>query len=490
MIRPVVVCFGLVAGLALAAPHIGATQQSAAASDVRSQCDRAPADARVKACTTLIDAGSLAGRELGAAYVNRGRARVLTSDFAGAIADFTRALELLPGEPMVYEGRGLARVQSGDADGAIADLTEAIAIDPTESAYGNRGMAWLHKKDFDRALADLTKAIDINPNNPVTWMDRGRVKGERRDPSALDDLNKAIELRPGWADAYSNRGLVKRSQRDLAGALADLNRALELQPQHPQALNNRGSVRQQMGDFAGANADLTALLALDPGNAKAYGIRADVRRHLLDFTGALADIESGLKVATSERPALQALQGALQRDLGNLDAARASLDLVLAARVTPEYVHFRGVIRTDQGDHAGALGDFQVALKLEPTRDYAAIRIWMLESRLGRRTEATATIRARTQARRFAGTSDWVLTLSGFLDGSISEDRLVRAAVTGTDAERDKDRECEAYFYAGWVRLLDGNTRGARSFFERVVRGGRVLMVEYGSARAELTRLK
>jgi Flp pilus assembly protein TadD len=63
----------------------------------------------------------LRGKESAASYVNRGVGKAARGDFDGAIADFTRTIELDPKEPKAYNNRGLAKHHKGDFEGALAD---------------------------------------------------------------------------------------------------------------------------------------------------------------------------------------------------------------------------------------------------------------------------------------------------------------------------------------------------------------------------------
>src|SRR2546423_1794714 len=83
-------------------------------------------------------------------YNNRGDARFAKGDHDGAIADYTKAIEIDPRVAGPYAGRGLARQAKGDLDGAIADYTKAIEIDPHLAlAYYYRGVARLANSDLD-----------------------------------------------------------------------------------------------------------------------------------------------------------------------------------------------------------------------------------------------------------------------------------------------------------------------------------------------------
>ena len=62
------------------------------------------------------------------AYYYRGVAKQAKGDSDGAIADYTKAIELKPDFAMAYYNRGLAKGAKGDLDGANADHTKAIEI--------------------------------------------------------------------------------------------------------------------------------------------------------------------------------------------------------------------------------------------------------------------------------------------------------------------------------------------------------------------------
>jgi len=100
-------------------------------------------DVRISSCTRLIEGGSLSNPNLANAYYNRGinyRTKGLADQ---AIADYTKAIEIDPGNASAYVNRGVAYKTKGLADQAIADYTKAIEIDPgSASAYVNRGNAY------------------------------------------------------------------------------------------------------------------------------------------------------------------------------------------------------------------------------------------------------------------------------------------------------------------------------------------------------------
>ena len=62
-----------------------------------------------------------------------------------------------------YLSRGAARVEKGDVDGAIADFTKAIEINPQfAQAYGNRGLARLAQANDAEARQDFDKCFSLD----------------------------------------------------------------------------------------------------------------------------------------------------------------------------------------------------------------------------------------------------------------------------------------------------------------------------------------
>jgi len=74
-------------------------------------------------------------------------------DLAGAIADYTNAIEINPQDADAYNNRGNVRKRQGDLVGAVKDFDAAIAAEPeSPSAYVNRGVVKKVRGDIDDAI--------------------------------------------------------------------------------------------------------------------------------------------------------------------------------------------------------------------------------------------------------------------------------------------------------------------------------------------------
>ena len=172
-------------------------------------------------------------------YYDRAGERSDKGDLDGAIADYSKAIEIYPHYIAAYNDRGLARRAKGDYDGAIADYSKAIEIFPRFAfGYSNRGLARRYKGDVDGAIADFNKAIEINPRYAHAYNNRGLARRAKDDlDGAIADYSKAIEIDPRYVDAYYARGIARKAKDDLDGAIADYSKGIEIDPRDPDAYN-------------------------------------------------------------------------------------------------------------------------------------------------------------------------------------------------------------------------------------------------------------
>jgi len=170
-----------------------------------------------------------------------------------------------------YYNSGLARVKKGAYDGAIADFTRAIELfeaagddENAAKAYNNRGLAWAGKRDYDRAISDWEEALRRNPGLPRirlvladAYNNRGLTRVKKGDYNgAIEDYTRAIELNPEYAEAYYNRGVAGVKTGDHDGAIADYDKAIKLNSEYWEAYYSRGTARyRKEGQEAAAEAD-------------------------------------------------------------------------------------------------------------------------------------------------------------------------------------------------------------------------------------------
>lgn len=190
------------------------------------------------------------GRSLGAAnqaqvFYALGERYYQSNHFTHAIDAFTDCIQLNPADYKAYNKRGVARATIKDYAGAFADYTRAIALKPDYyNAYLNRGNLWVYLGDLAQkrgnsqlasqsarnALQDFSMAIRINPMTGVAYENRAELYTDMGlHAAALQDKGVAISIqrakspRPLGLPFCPPRIALVLANDDYAGVENDLN---------------------------------------------------------------------------------------------------------------------------------------------------------------------------------------------------------------------------------------------------------------------------
>ena len=88
-------------------------------------CGRhADSEVRIKSCSQLIGTAPTDA----VAYFHRGAAHYAKGDFANALSDYSKAIEIDPAYAAAYDGRGATHAAKGDYTHALEDVTRASEL--------------------------------------------------------------------------------------------------------------------------------------------------------------------------------------------------------------------------------------------------------------------------------------------------------------------------------------------------------------------------
>lgn len=216
-------------------------------------------------------------------YIRRGRLAEEQEDWETAVREYTKAIELDPGNAMAYHLRGIAYGALKLYEKAIKDYNKAIELNPDHSSfYNNRGVFYEDLRQYEDALKDYSKAIELDPGQAKAHSNRGfayNLLGQ--DEKALADCDKAIELDPTYAVAYHNRGKIYCDSGQYKKAIENFSKAIELDPGNAIFYFNRaGCYYYELNQYDKALADFSKAIELDPKHKDAYLGRAMAYRSL------------------------------------------------------------------------------------------------------------------------------------------------------------------------------------------------------------------
>ena len=208
----------------------------------------------------------------------QGWEKVHKGQYAVAIKDFDKAIELNPNDANAHYGRGIAKAGLKQHFAAIKDFDMTIELkEDYADAYHNRGIAKHSLEQYDSAIRDFNTAIQLDPNNARAHYNRGLANGQLGQyTTAIIDYDKAIELNPNYAYAYYysrgfyvNRADAKYHLEQYTAAIIDYDKAIELYPSYTTAYYKRGLANKQLGKYDSAIKDFNTAIQLDPNHAEA-----------------------------------------------------------------------------------------------------------------------------------------------------------------------------------------------------------------------------
>ena len=118
-------------------------------------------------CNHALTEDLLSKRDRASTLVNRGIVKVNLNDYAGALADYNAAIEMIPNLAEAYVDRGLLYVRQRETQlEAIADITKGLELGTRDeaAAYHGRAFAYEAVGRVADAYRDFKKAAELNPN--------------------------------------------------------------------------------------------------------------------------------------------------------------------------------------------------------------------------------------------------------------------------------------------------------------------------------------
>jgi tetratricopeptide (TPR) repeat protein len=297
----------------------------------------------------------------------------------------------------VYAQKSLAMPYLAQAKKPLPTI--GIELDPGDGGEVASAGKW------DEAEKLYTRAIALNPKEPTAYLDRGRVRGERKHFAlAIDDATVALTLLGLARDstlravsaAYASRASYWLGMGEPRRALVDALVATEADPDFSGARLGKADAYYALGELDEANLQLIQAQVLDFKIKRSYtasGAEKNARKNgRLDgkrdtdplFQAATrAQQEGKLKEAIEGYTAVLALDPGIanawwnralaQIKTGNLAAtlADSSTYVAIAGRNSDKTDHakalrFRASVYTRLRRHWEAVSDLEWAVKLKP----------------------------------------------------------------------------------------------------------------------------
>jgi len=284
----------------------------------------------------------------------------------------SKAVELLSGDKKrLAEALVLrARLQS-DAKKQLADLNAAIEADPANaSAWQTRAAHFIGKGEWDKAVEDFESMLKKDPKNVVIRRALAEALLNLEKPDlALEHVEKAIENAPEESINHTLRAEILEAQDKLPDAMTAVNKALEIEPRDIVALLMRSRYHFLSEDLSSARTDVNAALQIRPGLTRGIILRSMISAAQGRFQDAIKDVQVILDVDPRNIELRLQLASLYVADQRPRKAISLLTDVLKDDKDSWRAMRARGDARLSVGQHAEAIDDYNVAVKLQPEDD-------------------------------------------------------------------------------------------------------------------------
>jgi tetratricopeptide (TPR) repeat protein len=268
------------------------------------------------------------------------------------------------------------------------------------TAHVLRGSAYLDKRDDRAAERDIERAIAFNPENAGAYLARS-VIWQRKDDfvEMLRDLDKAVAFDPDSAIVYAARAHAR-----IALAFPDSRRSGPLE------------TNLERDAIADARADIVKSRTLDPEYSAPWRLLADIHFELAEYDSAIGNYGEAIKRNSSDAKAFQ----------------------------------HRGSAFFRIDDTAGAIQDFQTAIRLDPRDPGSYVKLGWIRAAAAepRFRDGARAVELALEANRIAGDQQHVTYLmllpvayaeAGWFEEAIGEQERIIEIIKGTALSSDDD---------------------------------------------------
>ena len=284
-----------------------------------------------------------------------------------ALKTITKAIELLKDKPVDQANAYMMRAGLQEsAEDKLKDLQLAIESDSTNSdAWKARIAVLLGTNKLDEAMTDAEKLLEKEPENMFALEAAiTALFGLKKYDDAVKLLSTRIEKTPGVGPIYRARAKAYALLEESDKALADLNKAIELDPKDAESLLLRSRVYFSKGEVEKASRDVSDALELAPDAVDGIVMRSLVASQEGRFVDAINDLEMLVRFDPTQVRWVIQLGSLYQADKRPRLAIKLMDELIKQKPEEWTAFRVRGDAKLSINDHAGAIADYESAIKL------------------------------------------------------------------------------------------------------------------------------
>lgn len=132
--------------------------------------------------------------------------------------------------PYPFAERGFLNFEAGNYDQALTDFSRALQLDPGNNEYQlNRAKIYIKLEQYESAEQDLITVLDKQPSNEEAYFNLAAIAHKKSQfEEAIKLLDLAIFYYPKYQKAFVNLSIAYYSLKDYANACDNLKKAISL----------------------------------------------------------------------------------------------------------------------------------------------------------------------------------------------------------------------------------------------------------------------
>jgi tetratricopeptide (TPR) repeat protein len=219
-----------------------------------------------------------------------------TGAYEKAVDQFTKAVQLDPGEQMAYTGLATSYERLGKRDEAEATYQKVVELRPKYwLGYNLLGAFYLRQAEYDKSAAMFQKVIEVAPESFRGYANLGAIYlAEGKYQEAIQPLNVALRLRPTEA-TYSNLGTAYFHLRRFSEAATTYAAAVKLESNDHETWGNLGNAYYFVGEKTKAQEAFRKAVQLGEEDLKVNPREPFLLKSLADYNIMLGNRSESVK---------------------------------------------------------------------------------------------------------------------------------------------------------------------------------------------------
>jgi tetratricopeptide (TPR) repeat protein len=205
-------------------------------------------------------------------YFNEGNKLRDKKEYADAIDQYKKAIELKPSLALAHLNMGFCYFQMGDFKLAQERFQQAVWLDEKDAT--NQfwlGVTLMRLKQYKQALPVMQQAVKLDPSSPYNHYNLAAayLYGPPDYQKAVQEYKEALRLKPDYNEVHNQLGLAYLWQNQYQAALTEFQTAIKLSGnKEPIHYQNVGLAYFRLGKKAEAMQIYEQLKAMDVVKAK------------------------------------------------------------------------------------------------------------------------------------------------------------------------------------------------------------------------------